>query len=137
MDLTIGFLALAVSAAPTQQEKPGRSPIGVVRAFYRAADEGRCADVLQHFAAESVEVANRMLGGPDGLARFCASHAGGSPLESLQVKGAQITGGKAEVTTERRFADGARAVETHHLVKRDGIWLILLREEDLSESKAP
>jgi hypothetical protein len=131
MGMTMAWAVLAlVAGTPASADQPGGSPVGVVRAFYWAASQGRCDAAAAYFTPDSIRAIERSLGA-EGFRSFCAARAGRTPLETVLLRKVDIRGTEAEIVTERRYQDGSAATETRRLVKSEGAWHIVVGDAEV------
>lgn len=97
------------------------SPSTVVKAVYDNAMKRNCSAIPPMLTEDFRKEAGTS---PDALDALCDTFTDSGKLASFEVKGEQLNGDSAKVTTALTYKDGKKEDKEDSLTKVDGKWLM-------------
>ncbi len=122
----LGFLFAVVTGAC--QTLVGNSPGGVVRGFYKAANEGRYSDAEQYLSTDTLTAIKGPLGQKaGGFKKISDDNTRNGQIKEIEITKEDIRGERATVYARIVFKDGqTKNDDVTELIKEKGDWKIAL-----------
>jgi hypothetical protein len=100
-----------------------KSPADVVKATYKAANEGRYSEAEKYLSSDFLNSPWRGLGASSLKAQWDALTKNGS-LETIEILKEDVRGEGARVHFRLHFKDGATQDSAEPLIQENGVWKI-------------
>ena len=120
----VAALMLAAGALEGCASKDQKTPSGVVKAAYRAANEGRYEEVEQFLSSGLRKKVSMLVFFGGSLEEKLDKETKKGTIKKIKIKKEEIEGEQAVVRFEIRFEDGTTKEADKKLVLEDGEWKI-------------
>ncbi len=104
--------------------KDQKTPSGVIKTAYRAANEGRYEDVEQYLSSGLQKKVDLLVFFGGSLEEKLDKETKKGTIKKIKIKKEEIEGERATVRFEIRFEDGSTKDAEKKLVREDGVWKI-------------
>lgn len=101
-----------------------KTPSGVIKTAYQAANEGRYEDVEQYLSSGLRKKVDLLVFFGGSLEEKLDKETKKGTIKKIKIKKEEIQGERATVHFEIRFEDGSTKDAEKKLVKEDGVWKI-------------